>query len=31
MVLFAGCIWPHTFPFFARVGARKEEKFIEKT
>lgn len=31
MVLFAGCIWPHTFPFFAMVGARKEEKFIEKT
>ena len=31
MVIFAGCIWPHTFPLFAKVGARKEEKFIEKT
>ena len=30
MVVFAGCIWPHTFPLFARVGKRKEQKFIEK-
>lgn len=30
MVIFAGCIWPHTFPLFARVGERKEKKFIEK-
>ena len=30
MVIFAGCIWPHTFPVFARVGARKQKKFIEK-
>ena len=31
MVIFAGCIWPHTFPLFAKVGARKEKKFIEKS
>ena len=30
MVVFAGCIWPHTFPLFAKVGARKEKTFIEK-
>ena len=24
MVVFAGCIWPMTFPFFARLGAKKE-------
>ena len=23
MVLFGGCVWPHTFPLFARVGAKK--------
>jgi hypothetical protein len=23
MVIFAGCIWPHTFPLFARIGKRK--------
>lgn len=22
MVVFAGCVWPKTFPFFARLGAR---------
>ena len=30
MVIFAGCIWPHAFPLFAKVGARKEKLFIEK-
>ena len=30
MVIFAGCIWPHTFPLFAKIGARREKKFIEK-
>lgn len=24
MVLFAGCVWPMTFPFFARIGAKRE-------
>lgn len=24
MVVFAGCVWPLTFPFFARIGKRKE-------
>lgn len=24
MVVFAGCIWPLTFPFFAKLGKRKE-------
>lgn len=23
MVIFAGCIWPHTFPLFARIGRKK--------
>lgn len=23
MVIFAGCIWPHTFPVFARLGRKK--------
>ncbi|MBE6990140.1 MAG: phosphatase PAP2 family protein [Ruminococcaceae bacterium] len=23
MVLFAGCVWPHTFPLFARIGRKK--------
>ena len=23
MVVFAGCVWPLTFPFFAKVGAKK--------
>lgn len=23
MVLFAGCLWPRTFPFFARLGKKK--------
>ena len=23
MVVFAGCVWPMTFPFFARLGAKK--------
>ena len=23
-VLFAGCVWPLTFPYFARIGARKQ-------
>lgn len=23
MVVFAGCVWPLTFPYFARVGAKK--------
>lgn len=23
MVAFAGCVWPHTFPLFARLGAKK--------
>ena len=30
MVIFAGCIWPHTFPLFAKVGARKEKVLTEK-
>ncbi len=29
MVVFAGCIWPHTFPLFAKVGRRKEKKEAE--
>ena len=24
MVVFAGCVWPATFPFFARIGSKKE-------
>lgn len=24
MVVFAGCVWPMTFPFFAKVGAKKK-------
>ncbi len=24
MVVFAGCVWPLTFPFFAEIGRRKE-------
>ncbi len=24
MVVFAGCVWPLTFPFFAKLGKRKE-------
>lgn len=24
MVVFAGCVWPATFPFFARIGRKKE-------
>lgn len=24
MVIFAGCVWPLTFPLFARVGAKKQ-------
>lgn len=24
VVLFAGCVWPMTFPFFARLGAKKQ-------
>ncbi|MDO4815698.1 MAG: phosphatase PAP2 family protein [Bacillota bacterium] len=24
IVLFGGCIWPMTFPFFAKIGAKKE-------
>ena len=23
MVIFAGCVWPHTFPLFARLGKKK--------
>ncbi len=23
MVIFGGCIWPHTFPLFARIGRKK--------
>lgn len=23
MVIFAGCVWPHTFPFFAKIGTKK--------
>ena len=23
MVVFAGCLWPRTFPFFARLGKKK--------
>ena len=30
MVVFAGCIWPHAFPLFARIGAKKEKMLIEK-
>lgn len=26
MVVFAGCIWPLTFPFFAKIGGKKERK-----
>ena len=25
LVLFVGCIWPLTFPFFARLGRKKED------
>lgn len=25
MVIFAGCIWPHTFPAFAKIGHKKEQ------
>ena len=25
MVVFAGCIWPMTFPFFAKIGAKNKE------
>jgi undecaprenyl-diphosphatase len=24
MVIFGGCIWPHTFPLFARIGRKKD-------
>ena len=30
MVLFAGCVWPRTFPYFAKLGA-KEQKERETT
>ncbi|MCF0138370.1 MAG: phosphatase PAP2 family protein [Oscillospiraceae bacterium] len=26
MVVFGGCIWPMTFPFFAKLGRRRSEK-----
>ncbi|MBO4916226.1 MAG: phosphatase PAP2 family protein [Oscillospiraceae bacterium] len=25
MVLFAGCVWPMTFPYFAKLGAKKDK------
>ena len=26
MVVFAGCVWPHTFPFFARISGKRAVK-----
>lgn len=25
LVIFAGCVWPHTFPFFAKIGKKTAE------